>query len=326
LVSQAAHVFRALVDEGRFEPALALGEWILQQEPSVTVRYALEFPWICLDQPEQKERALRRMAAQSPRARATTWLRFYRLALTGGRPDGAWARGLPPRFGWMLRRLGWLSLLNGRYEQALELLGRALDYEPTEWRARCIRAEALYSLGRLDEALSEMTAAVDQTEENDRGEALAWRGEMKLWAGDYEAALADLDEACARHAPFAFCWRGGAKMLSGRLEEALADFETALLLDELDLETWVWKGEAQRRAGRPREALKSLAMDPDNPWARVNSALALRSLGEVRAAKEHERRLPKEWVSFGLERALERARGWRRKDRYVRPLWNSPSS
>lgn len=66
------------------------------------------------------------------------------------------ALALDPELGPALRMLGALEVRAGRYEQAIELLGRAIEREPTDYQAHVWLSEAYLRLGRFADAHAQL--------------------------------------------------------------------------------------------------------------------------------------------------------------------------
>lgn len=92
----------------------------------------------------------------------------------------------------------------------------------------------------------------------DGGEAFAHRARARLYAGDEEGALADLDEAVARGTTPAWAahqMRGLLRNQRGDDAGAEADFSVVLEADPEQADTWFYRGMAREGLGRWAEAL-----------------------------------------------------------------------
>lgn len=158
--------------------------------------------------------------------------------------------------------LGRLSHEEGRYDEALTLVGRALQIDPGSFEALLQRGLALRALGRIAEA-----------------------------ASSYEAALAlRPDSATALYN----C--GNALASLARLEEALQCFDRAVELDPSDAAALNNRGVVLRDLLRDADALASfdaaLALRPEYPEALNNRGNALQALGRyTEAIESYERAL-----------------------------------
>jgi hypothetical protein len=100
---------------------------------------------------------------------------------------------------------------------------------PDFWQAAGTLAECALCQGREAEAFAIMDECVAHLARSGRAGdaeiATVWRGELRLWVGQYAAALADLDAAAAAERPFALGWHGAANLLLGHPERALASLD-----------------------------------------------------------------------------------------------------
>lgn len=210
--------------------------------------------------------ALRLLDAASRSAARYRWMRYYIAEI-------------------LLRRHDHFAFARREIEQVLRDC-------PWLWEARCLRAEILLAMGS-DKGLAALSRV--KVPEGSEPAFFAWRGALRLWAGDAAKALPDLDAAQARGNPDALCWRGGARVLLGRLDEGLADLDRLLSLDPKDPEALVWRAEGRRRAGRRQLARADLdaaiKLYPDSIWAFVNRALLSLEESDLKGARADFARL-----------------------------------
>jgi tetratricopeptide (TPR) repeat protein len=128
-----------------------------------------------------------------------------------------------------LTRQGAAALQTGQWAQAESLMRQALDKSPDDAKIRAQLAEALWSRGASNEALSQMGAAVRLEPEN--AEYLVRAGEMALAAGAQDAALSRAEQAIRLDPQLASAWalRGRTFRLMNQPERALADLQRALV-------------------------------------------------------------------------------------------------
>jgi tetratricopeptide (TPR) repeat protein len=350
---------RGLVAAGKFEPAFALGDRIMATRPPAEVVEAIMYP---VDRglatfPDSGlydllQAALRR----SGRGRFRPWfillttvlldrLRWSSEALR----ESEKLMSLPRRYGWMRWHRG-LMLLNNHWDKAAAAaeFQAVLESAPQVWKAHALLAELALARGERRRALRTMDELLLTVPESDRTSVLGWRGEMRLWIGEYREALPDLDLAVARQSPLAQCWRGAANVKLGNFPEALRDLDSQLRSHPEDQEALVWRGEARRLMGQWREALTDLdaaCRFGNSPlWAYINRALTRARLRDV-AGLWSDYLLVPEWVrsyfswklgadvkpdtppriiTIQLEAILEAARGIRRNDQYLYSLWLKP--
>lgn len=331
-----AERFMALMKLRRHAAAVVTAEKILDASPGLREIRGFWDPWEWDERVSREEhlRELRVLERAVPRG---PWLHFYRGVLSGPKGLAHFAKlaAYPARrYGWMFHKAGATALAAAEFETAARWLKRSLAGRPADWRARGFLAEARLCLGQTKEAFAEMDRALRQSPPEDRGDVLAWRGELDLWLGNYRKALAGLAEAEALGARGAYGWRGAALLKLGRRREALARLDATLAMNPLDFEALVWRGEVKRELGRHREALRDLERVPESIrlWALINRVLCKSSLGEEKGANADFRSLPPAFLDAlraktGLEKrddlmkaALSLARGFRR-DEYRQAIW-----
>lgn len=287
--------------------------------------------------------------ASAPVLRPTrAWDEARRRALT------AWKTFRPAdvrRYGWMFKEIGRKRLfaVPPDHRGAREAFALALASPPPEADAFGRMAEAELCLGREREAFAWLAKALKACPDQE-GELLAWRGELKLFTGDYPAALRDLRAAASRKAYYAHTWLALALVKAGRLAPALAAADRAVAANPKDGEALVVRGEILRMKGDPAGARRDLllALKGTFPyrhslWAGLNLLLleleagnrakaltalrltARRNLGSG-PAEDLCRELAAAADPGRLRRAAEdifrAARGCRRDEAYLFALWS----
>lgn len=253
---------------------------------------------------------------------------------------------LPRRYGWMrFHRAGVLMRVRLDYRGAEREYRAVLESAPGFWKAKACIAEAALCLGDRARAFRILDEVVSGAVMEDLASALAWRGEMRLWCGQYQEAIRDLERAIERQSWLAQCWRGAAFLQLGDMAKALEDLNAYLRKIPDDREALTWRGEARRREGQWDAALEDLETAirlGDNPfWALVNRALVRAALGDTAGMWSDFFALPQDPVAFFqwklglqadpgagpeaacrlLEHMLEAGGGIRRNDQYLYPLW-----
>jgi protein O-GlcNAc transferase len=126
--------------------------------------------------------------------------------------------------------LGVLKAQQGRYAEALELLGVALKVNPRSAQILSNRGNILRVLGRFDEALK----SYDQAIGVEPRVALLHnnRGNLLLDLSRFEAAIVSFDNAMVLKSNYAEAYYGRATALlkMKRLEEAIANYDRAILI------------------------------------------------------------------------------------------------
>lgn len=243
-----------------------------------------------------------------------------------------------PEWGWMRAELGKDHLALGLFKEAEKDFRAALTYDPGDWRARMLLAESLLAQRRKRDAFACASRALEEAGDL-RGDALAWAGELDLWAGRRKEARARLKEAAALGAERAHCWMAGLLVGDKRYEEALTSAALALKKSGKDAEARVWRAEALLRLGRAEDALAETAAageDAGPPfalWLGVMKTLALDALGRRTEAEHAFRSLPAAPFAFAARRLkgeptpaalcerLLRLAGGVRRDGYERAFW-----
>ena len=266
--------FKLLIALKRYPEAIEQAERIQDEERSHRTIEVLKFPWnrVLFARPDIRSglaadrRILRGLIR---RGQSAPWARYYLSQLTKKSDPEHIAclksvgRSSPRRFGWMWRELAILRLEHYDYLgaiKAFQISARATT--PASWRSHAFCAEAYVFLGRPKKALLEFLRAVEAAPADEKGEALAWMGELCLWLGRYEDALTLLDKAIPLGGLYAYCWRGAAKLKLGRTLEALDDFDLGLKFLPRDREAYMWRGEARRILGDYEGALADLSETP----------------------------------------------------------------
>lgn len=307
--------FRILMGLGRHAEAFSRAEALLRRPPSPAVSAALAWPWGNVYPDLAGARRvmagpLARLEAAAGKRTGFPWAGFYAVVLRR-------SMGLPPRAGPFLpagSRLGaryrWMLLEEGRvrleaedFSGAIENLKRSLKGpKPADWKAFAFLGEAYACLGKRAACLSAFSRGAARAPAAEKSGALAWKGLMHLWFGEFRAALKVLSRAVDGEGRYAFCWRGAALLRLGKIREALKDFDRALELKAWDLEAWNWRAEAKRLSRDCSGALKDLeraaAISPDDPWMRINRALVMNARGEFSRMRREFFRLDSALVSY----------------------------
>ena len=314
--------FKLLIALTRYSEAIAEAERILDEESSHRTIEILKFPWntVVFARPESRSaleidrRILRGLIS---RGRAAPWAHYYLSQLTEkSDPEHiaslkAVAKASPRRYGWMWRELAVLRLEHYDYTGAIKAFRiSAASTKPGLWRSHAFCAETYVFLGRPQKALLEFLRAVAAAPEGEKGEALAWMGELCLWLGRYRDALTLFDRAIPLGGLYAYCWRGAAKLKLGRTREALEDLDLGLKFLPRDREAYMWRGEARRIAGDYEGALEDLSEEPHRGvsssrwlWHDFNRALVHAAMKNEAAMIADYDAIPA-WVTGYLRRKL----------------------
>jgi tetratricopeptide (TPR) repeat protein len=347
--------FRGAVDEARLDAAFEAGERLLDLEPASAVYEELLRPFDrdCSAAAHLQRYDLLRGLERDDAAALHPWRLLFRVALLvrlGWYMEALalsadFAR-LPERYGWM-RYARAMLLLNHlqAYDEARPELEATLRAAPTFWKARGQLAECVLCQGREADAFALMDQCVGEAAASsaEQSEAVTWRGELHLWLGQYEAALADLAPGMASRSSYALIWGGAAHLLHGEHDRALTALDRAVQATPRDAEAYVWRGEAHERLGNADRALadfdRAVGLTGMLVWPCVGRALARAGTGDAAAAIADFTALPArmreffEWQTGTpvdrdsraavevLRRMREAARGIRRSEQYLEVLW-----
>lgn len=150
-----------------------------------------------------------------------------------------------------------LAIKEGKYEDALLYLDRALNLKPDDGAVWYDRGHAIWHPGRYEEALTDLDRALKLKPDNDG----AWnnRGIALDDLGRYEEAVASYDKALEIRPNDEAAWynRGIALRNLDRYEDALASYDRALELQPDDHAAWEGRGEVLNSLHRHEEALAS---------------------------------------------------------------------
>lgn len=237
------------------------------------------------------------------------------LALEAGAPTGPWV-------GWGRADAGWLAFRQQRYEDALALYRSALR----AWDApgadvpRYMAAEALYLLGRYDEAAQAYRAVPPEAPLGPA--ALHRAGLCELLAGRPARAAELLEEALRRDPAYpetdrVWAWLGEARLRLGLRDEALRAFQAVPEHSPSHPQALYGRAWLAFDGARWDEAaelfarlLRSYPADPNRDEAVLNLARAHFNRREPRAALDALDRLERETGEPRYRSAARFYRGW----------------
>jgi lipoprotein NlpI len=148
------------------------------------------------------------------------------------------------------------ALQQRRPREAAELATQALEKKADYLEALVVRARARRQLGQLDEAVSDLTRAIEL-----RPTAALYlaRGECRSMLDRHAEAIADFDRAIKLEPKgvAGYHYRGRERFKAGKIDESIADFDRAIELD-LTHEDECWeRGLSRYYAGQFDKAQKS---------------------------------------------------------------------
>ena len=187
-----------------------------------------------------------------------------------------------------LHLAGIVAYQTGRFDLAVERIGRAIAARPDYGEAHSNLGNALKMLGRAEEAMRSY------------GHALALRPdfpEAHFNLGSVLQDLGRLDEAVAAYGHAlalrpdygdALCNLGNAQREQGKLDDAAATLGRAVALDPGHAHALSNLGLIHKERGEKNEALaafrRAVAADPGHARAQANLGLVLEEAGEIEAA------------------------------------------
>jgi tetratricopeptide (TPR) repeat protein len=185
-----------------------------------------------------------------------------------------------------------------RHDDALDDLDRALELEPDDTYALARRSEVYRMKGRYHDALRDLSRVLEL--EPDDPTTLVARGDLHTGQGRYDDALPDLNRALELEPDnlTALASRGGIHAEQGRYDDALRDLDRVLELDPSDAFVLATRGAIYAEQGRDDDALRdldqALELDPGNNLA-MQARRSLRGDGpDVAETIDHPAVLPDE--------------------------------
>jgi tetratricopeptide (TPR) repeat protein len=343
--------------QGRLDEGFALGERLLDQDPDAEC-YELLIHLLDYRVTEGARGHLLHLLRLVERGTSDayplwrTYLRFVLLERLSCQ-DEAFALSaklvdVPARYGWMRYERACLLLSRlWAYDESLRELQAVATSTPRFWKALGMQAEVELCRGREREAFAIFDDCVDRLRtvgsEIDRTHSTVWRAELRLWMGRYEQVIEDLREASEEQAPLALGWRGAAYLLLGEPTKARAHLDQVLLIDPSDAEAVVWHGETLAALGEWDAALADFnhAAHMQRPplWPVLGRAIVRAHLGDSAGFFDDCNQLAGDEIGFlratpgtstardletsaaWLRAVREGARGVRRPEGWLRPLW-----
>ena len=149
--------------------------------------------------------------------------------------------------------LGIIRHQQGRHQDALELIGQALQINPNVAEVRTIYGLVLRALGRAEEALEQIDRALSLNPR--QAKVWSYRGALLWHLKRPQDAMASFDEALSLDRNLASAWssRGEALHGLGQTQEALASLQNALALDPVHLKALSNIGEVLCESNRIEE-------------------------------------------------------------------------
>jgi tetratricopeptide (TPR) repeat protein len=211
--------------------------------------------------------------------------------------------------------LGYASLAEKDYPDAVARFGRVLDSDSRYVPALVGRGGALVGLGRLDEAVLDLQAAVaanpSLTDVRRRLDVVAFRREQQtLQAARTAAGAGRLDEAAAAYqraisrspdSPLLYRELAGVERSQGRTDQALDHLRKAISLDPTDTHALVQLGELLEARGDPGGAADAYAKASQiEPGDELTARLA------ATRAQASDSRLPEQYAAIAESAGITR--------------------
>jgi tetratricopeptide (TPR) repeat protein len=147
---------------------------------------------------------------------------------------------------------------SGKWEQAEELLSKAVEGSPEDTSTRRSLAEALWHRNARQQALAQIEKAIEQDENN--AELRVRAGEMSLENGELQPALAHADRAVRNDPQLAAAWalRGKCFKAAKLPDRALADLQHALEFEPNNPDVLLEVAMLYRQRGQTTRSLTTL--------------------------------------------------------------------
>jgi len=189
-----------------------------------------------------------------------------------------------------LHMLGLIAQRTGHHTSAVEFIGRAIGINPSAAEYRVHFGVALFSLGRLDEAIKAYQYALKLKPDfpevySNLGNALKMRGDLESAVQAYRQALKLRPDFSEAHNNL-----GVSLMEQGKFSEAIDAYQNALRLKPDYAEAYnnlgnVYTGKGEMITAREHYQ-KALAINPHYAKAHNNLGVIFEALGENSAAME----------------------------------------
>jgi tetratricopeptide (TPR) repeat protein len=213
--------------------------------------------------------------------------------------------------------------MQGRYDEALADLTKAIELDGEDVFALTSRGETYGMQGRYDEALDDFNAAI-ALGGGSGSLCFLYRGVTHGMQGRYDEALNDFNTALARDGSvvlddlnknialdgnnvFALISRGVRYRLLGLDDEALDDLNRAIVLDNNNVFALLNRGETYRMLGQHNKALDDfnqvIKLDGNNAWAIGKRGQTYQAMGKNEEAL----------ADFKIALALDSSSDWIRR-------------
>jgi putative PEP-CTERM system TPR-repeat lipoprotein len=287
-----------------YESAQRLAEEVLQSAPNhFKSHYVLGVAHYAQDRFEQATAHLEQYVSTQPNhAAAVRLLGAAHIRLKRFEQAIERLKDFDSRYGHrdaiLLQLLGTAYLSHGEFENAIDVIQRALAISPELARSRDQLVLSLIATGRIQGAIDQIELALNLPESSARDDlllVLAYRQKK-----DYTKAYSHLEKAINKHPQnnvFPYI-RGVLYFEEGRLDEASVAFSRGLELDENHVPTLVRMANLESKKGNTETAReyfhKALKIQPDH----LRSLMALSQLSE----REGDTEALIKWLETARER------------------------
>ena len=199
-----------------------------------------------------------------------------------------------PKHPMVLHFLGVIAIQSGRFDAAVELIGKALAIAPDDAEARFNLAVAFNALGRREDAIAQYRHVVQlipaHADAHYNMATLLHALDLPHEAvASYRDAIAHRPDFVSAHSNLGVLWQR-----CGQLDDAIAGFERALSLAPSHAESHFNLANARKQQGRLDDAVagyrQALELDPRFAEAIDNLGVALQERGELHDAVAWYRR------------------------------------
>lgn len=242
---------------------------------------------------------------------------------SGARDDYTRAIALNPDSIAAYEGRAFLSLKEGKPELAVLDYRKAIQLGPNELDVRAMLGTALFEVGSIDEAISNLTISIDG-KASLSASSLMVRGRAWVERREFERSIADYSAAArmSPRDPAPLAARAYIHYLSGNIAQALSDIRHAIEIDDKYPNAYATRGVIWMREGEYEKSVneftRAIALSPADSKLYEFRANSLRSLEKFDLAIEDYRKSIaldpsnaslRESLAFATQRARERLSG-----------------
>lgn len=175
----------------------------------------------------------------------------------------------------------------GSEELVIRLASQSLAFKKSA-KAYLFRASSKYALGDFQGAIADLNQAIALDPQD--GEAYGDRGYIKAESGNFQGAIADYNQAILLDPQNAQAYndRGVVKLDLGDMQGAIADYNRAIAINPSLHQAYTNRGDAKSKSGDKRGAIadygQAIAVNPQSANAYNNRGVTRFDLGDMRGA------------------------------------------